>query len=350
MAQAYKKSLTLAESQSGTADSTDWPLAICLDGNVQSADADLKTIANGGYVANANGYDIRPYSDSALTTALAYELVFYEATTGKLEMHVKIPTLSTSTDTVIYLGFGDTGLTTDGSSTNTWNSAFKAVYHLKDGSTLSYADSTSNAENGSAFSTPSATTGQMNGGMAVTGTQGMTRDFNYHAVAVPFTVSAWIKPTGTTGERSIWAGKNPAGGSFQFRVTNSTNKLQVLEAGVVGVAFPDLVATDNVWSFVAVTIDGSSNGKIYLNNSTPATFTHGNFLDHEMGLGVSHHNENFVGSLDETRWSNVERSTSWLTAEYNSQKASSTFITWGSRTAVGSSQRTTGPLPIYFRV
>ena len=52
MAFAYYKSLTLASAQAGGSDSTDWPLTIALDGNVQAADADLKTVANGGFVPN----------------------------------------------------------------------------------------------------------------------------------------------------------------------------------------------------------------------------------------------------------------------------------------------------------
>src|SRR3989344_6655431 len=128
----YYKSVTLAEAQSGTADSTDWPLTIALGYGPQAADADLKTVANGGYVQNSSGYDIRPYSDSALTTALTFELVNYDGVNGKLEMYVKIPTLSASTDTVIYLAFGDSGISTDGSSTATWDSNFKGVWHLKE--------------------------------------------------------------------------------------------------------------------------------------------------------------------------------------------------------------------------
>src|ERR1035437_6125962 len=101
MAFSWLKSLTLDHTQAGTADSTDWPLTIWV------TDADLKTVGNSGYVQNANGYDIRPYSGSGLSSALTFELVSYNASTGAVEMHVKVPTLSHTADTVIYLGFGD---------------------------------------------------------------------------------------------------------------------------------------------------------------------------------------------------------------------------------------------------
>src|SRR6185436_5508529 len=134
MSFAYYKTATLDHTQAGVGNSTNWPLTI----NV--TDADFKTVGNGGFVQNANGYDIRPYSDSALTTPLTFELVNFNAATGALEMHVKIPTLSVSVDTVIYIAFGDSGISTDGSSSSTWDSNFKMIQHLPNGSSLSAND------------------------------------------------------------------------------------------------------------------------------------------------------------------------------------------------------------------
>src|SRR5438477_11294376 len=65
----------------------------------------FKTVANGGHVQNSSGFDIRPYSDSSLSTALTYELERYNASTGEVVMWVKIPSLSDGY--VTYLGYGD---------------------------------------------------------------------------------------------------------------------------------------------------------------------------------------------------------------------------------------------------
>src|SRR5205823_6802560 len=60
---------------------------------VNVTDAALKTVANGGHVANANGYDIGFYADSVGTTKLKWEVEKYDGTTGNLIAWVKIPSV-----------------------------------------------------------------------------------------------------------------------------------------------------------------------------------------------------------------------------------------------------------------
>ncbi len=135
---------------------TDFPVL------VSQTDARFKTVGNSGHVENASGFDIRPYSDTALTSALSYDLERYNASTGEVVMWVKVASLSSST-TPIYLAYGDASLTTDGSSTTTWSNSFLGVYHCKDGTTLSVASATG-SNNGTNNSGVAATTGQIDGG------------------------------------------------------------------------------------------------------------------------------------------------------------------------------------------
>src|SRR5206468_9845528 len=58
---------------------------------VSVTDAALKTVANGGHVANANGYDIGFYADFVGTIKLKWEVEKYDGTTGNLIAWVKIP-------------------------------------------------------------------------------------------------------------------------------------------------------------------------------------------------------------------------------------------------------------------
>jgi hypothetical protein len=50
---------------------------------------DFATVANGGKVQNANGYDIAFSSDAAGTNLLPYEVEKYTSTSGAVIMHVK---------------------------------------------------------------------------------------------------------------------------------------------------------------------------------------------------------------------------------------------------------------------
>src|SRR5438552_2013456 len=93
---------------------TDFPVLVSV------TDTRFKDVAHGGAVQSASGYDIRPYSDAGLIFPLKYELERYNGATGEVVMWVKIASLSSSVDTVIYIGYCDTTLTTNGSSTATW--------------------------------------------------------------------------------------------------------------------------------------------------------------------------------------------------------------------------------------
>jgi hypothetical protein len=345
----YYKSLTLDASQSGSADSSNWPLTIALDGTVQAADADLKTVGNGGYVQNASGYDIRPYADSGLTTPLAFELVYYQATTGKLQMHVKVPTLSHTSSTVIYLAFGDSGISTDGSSTAAWNSNYKAVYHLEDGTTLSMVDSTgnSNATNGGA----DAATGRVQGGAAFIAANTDVIDTNLGGSALNISAGSiewWQYNTNAAGSgvvESSWGTADPIPSviiSFQHYSDNN------LYIGFYSTGNDTRIATaanstnwpTATWVHLMFTWNTGGSSILYVNgtqqaiNATnPVTADSGRAL--YLGVNGNYAGGYFGGSLDEWRLSNVDHSASWATADYNSQKASSTFITWGMLTSTG---------------
>lgn len=344
MAFGYFKSATQAESQSGTADSTDWPLTISLDGNVQAADADLKTVGNGGYVQNANGYDIRPYADSGLTTPLTFQIRYFDGTTGKLEMHVKIPTLSTSTDTVIYLAFGDSGISTDGSSSSTWDSNFEGVYHLADGSTVDATDSTSNANNGTNNSA-TATAGQIDGGIATNGSS------QYVDLGTPaslevysgMTISAWIKRANQGGSEFAVAKDFSTGArGWGLGTTNFVAETRIYvewggSAVVIGLGAIQL--NDGVYHQIAFTESGGTltpyNDGVTATGAVVSSLTANSGASTYIGgrAYVGFFN-GFAGSIDEVRIESTVRSQSWITATYNAQKSSSTFITWGTLTPV----------------
>lgn len=351
MAFGYYKSVTLLAAQAGSADSTNWPLTIALDGNVQAADADLKTTGNGGYVQSASGYDIRPYSDSALTTPLTFQLVFYDGAAGKLEMHVLIPTLSHTTDTVIYLAFGDAGVVTDGSGTGTWNANYKGVWHLPNGSALALLDATSQGNNGTNHSA-SAVAGQIDGGASFTATTQYI-DFgtnNPLGGATACTISVWLKYANLNTNRGIFSKWGGASSDAQFLlmqddITSSELSFYVEGGGLyAGTRTTNASLTTATWYLIHATWSATNTFAIYingvakslssiLNQGTTALASPGSNV--YLGEEVAETRSALDGVLDEARYMNAAISASWALSDYNSQKTSSTFITWGSRTAVG---------------
>ncbi len=223
----------------------------------------FKTIGNGGHVANANGYDIRPYSDAALTTPLTYELVYYNASTGQFEMHVKIPSLSNGY--VTYFGYGDASLTTDGSSTSTWSNNFLAVHHLKDGTTLSVAPSCVSTNIGTNHGA-TATAGEIDGGAALVSASSQYIDITDVVTLNPsaITISIWVNGTSFPNAYNSTIVRNTTG-SNAFIYVKSTGKLACgAVAGGSGGATQKIYAgtgshtlSTGTWYYLVMTYDGS---------------------------------------------------------------------------------------------
>jgi hypothetical protein len=82
------------------------------------------------HVNNANGYDII-FTD-VNGAALDYERESYNAATGELLAWVRIPNLSTNTDTEIQVLYGNPAISTDQTNpTDVWNSDYSGVWHFE---------------------------------------------------------------------------------------------------------------------------------------------------------------------------------------------------------------------------
>jgi intein/homing endonuclease len=97
--------------------------------------------------ANSDGFDVRFCSNDG-ETLLKYERERHDSANELAEYWVKVPSVSDSADTYIYLYYR-TEDTADGADPeNVWDSNYKAVHHLKDATTSTVLDSTSNNNDG----------------------------------------------------------------------------------------------------------------------------------------------------------------------------------------------------------
>src|SRR5581483_4176276 len=143
---SYVRTIVIAHASVANTDQTNFPFLF------NTTDAMFKTIANGGHVSNANGYDIIFCSDAAGTVKLAHELQAYNPATGQVTAWVRIPTLSHTADTTLYVFYGNPGVSaSQENKTGVWDSNFVAVWHLGKNTALSGLDSTSNANNSAAI-------------------------------------------------------------------------------------------------------------------------------------------------------------------------------------------------------
>ncbi len=322
---AFHRSITIDKTKVPNTDQTDFP--ILFNGTYSY----LKTVANGGGVQSNSGYDIFFFSDAALTVQLKWEIEKYVPTTGEVIFWVKVPTVTTAVDTVIYIAYGDaTKVTFQGDSVNVWNSGYEAVYHLTNGSVLSANDSTSNANNGSLGTFgPDPAAGYLDGGAL--GISGNSPNINLGAgaslnISGSVALSAWTNFTnvgvlqniickGGEDYRLRLNGQDIAVGSYDgindhqavYSSSIATGAWHYLSGGYNGTAwvlFYDGVQVASSTDAVGA-ISGAFNTRLMSNDAGTQRF--------------------MQGYLDEVRISSVFRNADWTATEYNNQSSPSTF-------------------------
>jgi hypothetical protein len=326
---AYYRSLTVDHTLVPSTQ-TDFPVLVSI------TDATLKTIANGGRVANSNGYDIGFYSDSAGTTPLKWEIERYNASTGEVVAWVKIASVSSSVDAVFYLRYGDSSITTDHSDpVNVWTNNYAAVYHLRDGTTLSVDDSLG-ANNGTNVGT-TATTGKVDGAanFAAASVQYINVGTGVNPAAI--TYSAWVYIPSFYNAYANVIRRFGGGTSYSAFMVRSSGKIAAYFYGSGPGNYDGTgtyTLTTSTWYYLALTYDSSAGLVGYVNANVDGTAGALGSLDTGAGItriggDSSALNGEWNGVIDEARISSVARSANWITTEYNNQNAPGTFVTLG---------------------
>lgn len=346
----YKRQINFDHTQVGSTDSTDIPLVI---GN-QGALAYLATVANGGFIQNTvtvNAVsvpaDLIFTSDSAGSTLLSWEVASYDPTTGNIEIWVKVPTLNhLTTDTIIYMWYGNSGVSTyQCTYTDVWSNGFAAVYHFGDGSTLVLKDSTANANHGTNTG-GTAGSGKVGGGLSLDGSShfvdigaGASLDITGAALSI----ECWARFDGSFGAAfprvfSKLAGPPYNGYELVLDPSPLNNMfIQVGNASTLfispGVGDPQPAISTGTWYHMVGTYDNLF-GRYYQDSSLIATHTWagsaigssgGNAYIGQFASGGAF----WTGVIDELRISNVTRNGDWVLASRNNQAASSTLVTIG---------------------
>ncbi|MCH8902877.1 MAG: DUF2341 domain-containing protein, partial [Bacteroidetes bacterium] len=214
---SYRKKITIDNTKvSGAANLTNFPVLI------NRTDVDLKTTGNGGNVTNANGYDIR-FTTSDGVTLLDHQIENYVATTGEFIAWVRIPSLPFSTDLDIYMHYGNSSISIDPSTSNTWNSNYVGVWNLHD----DFLDATSfnndGTNNGSSDTTGTAADGQDFDGVNdyVEVSDAASLD-----LGPDFSISLWFRPSATFNDSSDALQGLLDKGSYKLFLDKSDGKLK----------------------------------------------------------------------------------------------------------------------------
>src|SRR5215472_17178142 len=188
---SFAREFLIDHRQVASSDQTDFP--VLLSGVFPY----LANVANGGTVQNTNGYDIVFTSDAAGQNQVDHEIDSYNPATGAAGFWVRIPILSHTTDTAIYMWYGNSNVTTSQESkSGVWRNGYAAVYHLGNGGTNVSASDSLGANNGTTVGVSNAT-GVIGGAGQFAGTSGSYIKLPNSNALKPtsaLTLEGWVNP------------------------------------------------------------------------------------------------------------------------------------------------------------
>lgn len=333
----YRRTVTIDHTKVPNTDQANFPVLF------SGTYAYLAHTTHSGLVTDLNGYDIILTSDAVGSTKLDHEIESYNHETGVCVFWVRVPTVATASDTVIYLFYGNSSVSTSQEAvTGAWNSNYVGVWHVPDGTTLTTLDSTGNNSDFTNNGTVTAAAGEIDGG---TGTFAAYKRL-YYAGGAQFnssdwTAEAWVYRTGTppTNYGGTILGHQQTGataGHWVFCI-NPTNYLKIEIPWVKGdVIVSTATVPQDAWTHVVGTKSGTTYS-LYINGAsaaTPVTDASSPTISGYVYAGGQQFNETnwfFPGTLDELRVSDSARSAGWVTTSYNNHSSPSTFYAVGSQ-------------------
>ncbi len=275
---------------------------------------------------NADGSDIYVTLADGVTK-LNRELVSFDGVGQTMELHIKVPTISSTVDTDLYLYFGSS--TTESNSAATWDANTQMVQHFEE-TTGTATDSTANGLDGTVTAGSYGGAGQIGDGASFQAGRNLTVNQALDT-SNTFTIDFWADYTATGTWQTVY---------FQNDGTTAWNELLTINAateqftlwtktGGTGVALG--MQADYVgWHKYTFAYDGANldmykdgglvNSIVYNWSSTPANFMAGQRTDS---------NQPADAFYDEYTFDTTERSADWIAAEYAMQNTPAAFYSLG---------------------
>ncbi len=321
----YRKPLSIGASNVPSTQS-DFPVLVSL-----VTDTDLAADAQADF-------DDVLFTASDGTTKLSHEIEKFNPATGELVAWVKVPAVSSTTDTVIYMYYGNGTAGPQQDPSNVWDANFASVWHLSETvadegtATAAHLDSTSNGNDGT-----------QNGNDETAGIIGTAQDFdssgdrieadsfvNYPTIAGAKTISLWVYMTNVGSSLHL---SDLRAGSTQVRIGNSNGGTSLDVFKFTGTklmpstVFPSL----NQWHLISYTFGlGGSPHRIYVDGGEQGSGTVANDsggASDSFLLNASAADRHMTGIIDEVRISNIARSAAWIQTEWNNQVDPANFLT-----------------------
>lgn len=314
-------------SVSGGSNLTNFTAEITISGSY------LATVGNGGKVQNSNGFDITFSTDNAGSSLLNWEIEKWNPITGALTAWVKIPTLSSSTTTTIFLRYGSTSITTfqGGATGSAWDANTIAAYHFSDavtGSGQTVADFSANGHSmttAGTWSSANSVTGISGNALKLLNANSDRMTFTSIALNSTYTIEGWYQATSglVDGDTYSWANSS----TFDVIAFGDPGTFFGLFSGGGAKIQDASPVSGNTWYHMVFTRTGTT-WIMYRNGTQVATNTTAvNIAFNNIGTVFSGFSNDEL--IDEHRLYSVVRTAGWIATEYNNQNANGSWFTVG---------------------
>ena len=326
-------------------DLTNFPVLATVD-NLPSEMFD----ADGSYPALDGGGDLRFSTDSAGSTRISCQIVSFvtdnNPANGISEVWVKAPSVSSSSNTTIYVWYNKSGESqpaADASygSESVWDSNYKGVWHCDESAattTDNYKDSTSNDAHAT-----QATSSKLP-------TQSSTSWWGRYSQQCETSNNEFIgdvdgsKLSGNTFTLEVYGRRQDTSGTDWFNriFSRSADDFDVVvrewdgsigiisDNGTGGWSWYSAYTHNTDWHQYVLLSDGS-NCDLRLDGSTTTKTYSVDHNDTDVALGARESSGIETGDFyyDEFRWSSVERSNAWIDATYDNVNTPGSFMVEG---------------------
>jgi hypothetical protein len=328
----YRKQITIDHTQVAS-DLTNFPTLLSM------IDADVRE------KTQSNAYDILFMNNIGVATKLNHEIEYYDASSGELVVWVNISLLSSTSDTILYMYYGNDHCLSKENGPGTWDSHFLGVYHMSE-SYGSLIDSTGNRRNIPVGTTPTyRIAGKIGRAIQFDGTDDYFEKADYYDVSAltGLTMEVWFGITENWDE-SIWPHIVSLGKG------KTTNNIGPRYAGMVGDGRlqmnserdngnQDCATTTGKyfsgWHYLAGHLTNEIIG-LYVDGDTHITDAadgsdFNNFNDNYIEVGRTYRldQEYMAGKIDEIRLSDIARDPTWIATTFNNQQNPSGFFSIG---------------------
>ncbi|MFX0005701.1 MAG: DUF2341 domain-containing protein, partial [Candidatus Hermodarchaeota archaeon] len=289
----------------------------------------------------------------------------YSATHAQLIVWVQVPFLSTSTDTIITMYYGNSTMSSRENPNGVWSSDYVDVLHLKEDPSGTIYDSTSYSNDGSCL-------GSMNSLDLIPSKIGEGFELDGVDDMISVSESSSLDSISDGGTLSIWVKwVDPTAGRYQRVMTTSNRFLAnptppptlIQSDGFEWAVQPDgdhffypwggdsidynlaiNPFANSYWHYLVLTLKYSTKSVIiYLNGSALSLYTENvpthwtqlaNLDDWLWGGNNIATGDQFQGIFDEIRVSNVAHSSDWILTEFNNQNDPASFYSIGAEQLV----------------